>query len=50
MGEPYLELFGRKSIRGWTAWGNEVSRFPPAVDDGVQHAGHAAISDRSPII
>lgn len=23
---PYLELFGRKLIQGWTVWGNEVSK------------------------
>jgi N6-adenosine-specific RNA methylase IME4 len=23
---PYLELFGRRSIAGWTVWGNEIAR------------------------
>jgi N6-adenosine-specific RNA methylase IME4 len=23
---PYLELFGRDAVEGWTVWGNEVSR------------------------
>ncbi len=23
---PYLELFGRSAVEGWTVWGNEVSR------------------------
>jgi N6-adenosine-specific RNA methylase IME4 len=27
---PYLELYGRKPVRGWTVWGNEIARagFP----------------------
>lgn len=25
---PYLELFARQRRPGWTAWGNEVDRFP----------------------
>jgi N6-adenosine-specific RNA methylase IME4 len=24
--EPYLELFGRDAVEGWTVWGNEVER------------------------
>lgn len=24
---PYLELFARKTLRGWDAWGNEVELF-----------------------
>lgn len=23
---PYLELFGRRPMRGWTVWGNQISR------------------------
>lgn len=23
---PYLELFGRPAVRGWTVWGNQISR------------------------
>jgi N6-adenosine-specific RNA methylase IME4 len=23
---PYLELFGRKPVEGWTVWGNEIAR------------------------
>lgn len=23
---PYLELYGRKPVPGWTVWGNEISR------------------------
>jgi hypothetical protein len=23
---PYLELFGRKPVPGWTVWGNEIKR------------------------
>lgn len=23
---PYLELFGRKAVHGWTVWGNEIER------------------------
>jgi N6-adenosine-specific RNA methylase IME4 len=23
---PYLELFGRKTVPGWTVWGNEIER------------------------
>lgn len=26
---PYLELFGRKKIQGWTVWGNEIGRLTP---------------------
>ncbi len=31
-GGPYLELFGRKRVDGWTLWGNEIPRedFPNA--------------------
>jgi N6-adenosine-specific RNA methylase IME4 len=32
---PYLELYGRRSIRGWTVWGDEIPRdqlSPPAMD------------------
>jgi len=55
---PYLELFGRKSVRGWAVWDNEVpretfllKRFPPAVDDvSSTQAANAAMGDRSPII
>jgi N6-adenosine-specific RNA methylase IME4 len=25
---PYLELFAREQRSGWTAWGNEIDRFP----------------------
>jgi hypothetical protein len=25
-GGPYLEVFGRKSVQGWTVWSNEVPR------------------------
>jgi N6-adenosine-specific RNA methylase IME4 len=36
-GGPYLELYGRKLVSGWTVWGNEIPRadFPPydPVDD-----------------
>jgi N6-adenosine-specific RNA methylase IME4 len=30
---PYLELYGRKPVAGWTVWGNEISRqtFAPPV-------------------
>jgi N6-adenosine-specific RNA methylase IME4 len=31
---PYLELFGRRAILGWTVFGNEVSRG--LFDDGVE--------------
>jgi N6-adenosine-specific RNA methylase IME4 len=34
---PYLELYGRRPVTGWTVWGNEIPRadFPPydAPDD-----------------
>jgi N6-adenosine-specific RNA methylase IME4 len=23
---PYLELFGRRPMKGWTVWGNQISR------------------------
>ncbi len=23
---PYLELYGRKPVPGWTVWGNEIRR------------------------
>ena len=23
---PYLELYGRKPVHGWTVWGNEIPR------------------------
>jgi len=23
---PYLELYGRKPVAGWTVWGNEIPR------------------------
>jgi N6-adenosine-specific RNA methylase IME4 len=31
---PYLELFGRKPVAGWTVWGNEIARadFAPPYD------------------
>jgi N6-adenosine-specific RNA methylase IME4 len=31
---PYLELFGRKPVAGWTVWGNEIPRdqFPMEAD------------------
>ena len=31
---PYLELFGRKPVAGWTVWGNEIRRdqFPMEAD------------------
>ena len=25
---PYLELFGRAPVQGWTVWGNEVPLLP----------------------
>src|SRR5262249_40512077 len=25
-GGPYLELYGRKKVAGWTVWGNEIQR------------------------
>jgi N6-adenosine-specific RNA methylase IME4 len=25
---PYLELFGRHKVKGWTVWGNEVDGRP----------------------
>lgn len=25
---PYLELFGRKEVPGWTVWGNQIKRTP----------------------
>jgi N6-adenosine-specific RNA methylase IME4 len=25
---PYVELFGRQAVPGWTVWGNQVDRFP----------------------
>ena len=37
---PYLELFGRKQVPGWTVWGNEIPRIEfhssaiPSVRDG----------------
>ncbi|HEX9858797.1 MAG TPA: hypothetical protein VGA75_10620, partial [Paracoccaceae bacterium] len=27
VGGPYLELFGRDAVPGWTVWGNEVPRI-----------------------
>lgn len=30
VGGPYLELFARTQRPGWTAWGNETSKFPEA--------------------
>ena len=29
---PYLEMFARTSRPGWTAWGNQVDRFPSFAD------------------
>jgi len=32
---PYLELYGRKLVPGWTVWGNEIPRAdftPPAME------------------
>ena len=32
---PYLELFGRKPVAGWTVWGNEIAReclFPARIE------------------
>jgi N6-adenosine-specific RNA methylase IME4 len=23
---PYLELFGRSPVKGWTVWGNQIPR------------------------
>ena len=31
---PYLELYGRQLVPGWTVWGNEISRaafIPPVM-------------------
>jgi len=35
---PYLELFGRLAVKGWTVWGNQISRdlFTQSVPTGVE--------------
>jgi N6-adenosine-specific RNA methylase IME4 len=37
---PYLELYGRKLVPGWTVWGNEIPRIqlaaaPPILTDDL---------------
>jgi N6-adenosine-specific RNA methylase IME4 len=33
---PYLELFGREQVPGWTVWGNEIpSPVVVPVNDGL---------------
>ena len=51
-GGPYLELYGRKPVPGWTVWGNEIQRtsFPQydAIDDINKSVaeGFAAVRER----
>ena len=42
---PYLELFARERVPGWTQWGNEVDSYQPP--DYPVYNGHAKHSDRS---
>jgi N6-adenosine-specific RNA methylase IME4 len=37
---PYLELYGRKTIPGWTVWGNEIprDRFESLMEGGFRSA------------
>ncbi|GHC61425.1 MT-A70 family methyltransferase [Limoniibacter endophyticus] len=35
---PYLELFARQAWSGWTAWGNQVSKFEAANDNSLVQA------------
>jgi N6-adenosine-specific RNA methylase IME4 len=34
-GGPYLELFGRKLVPGWTVWGNEIPRDKFNINGGA---------------
>jgi N6-adenosine-specific RNA methylase IME4 len=48
---PYLELYGRREVDGWTVWGNEIKRasFPryDAPDDS--NKGFCAAKERQAI-
>jgi N6-adenosine-specific RNA methylase IME4 len=33
---PYLELFARKPVEGWTVWGNEVAPLTDAVAEAAE--------------
>jgi N6-adenosine-specific RNA methylase IME4 len=51
---PYLELFGRKPVPGWTTWGNEIARnqFRTVADSpsaAVVTADTAAPPRRAPV-
>jgi N6-adenosine-specific RNA methylase IME4 len=46
---PYLELFARKKVDGWTSWGDQADSYE---DNRPAHGGHgrkaAAAADRAP--
>jgi N6-adenosine-specific RNA methylase IME4 len=44
---PYLELFARIQRRGWTAWGNETTRFR-IVNDSLPKQELAPVSESFP--
>lgn len=37
---PYLELYGRETVPGWTVWGNEIprDRFESPMEGGFRSA------------
>jgi N6-adenosine-specific RNA methylase IME4 len=36
LGGPYLELYGRKPVDGWTIWGNEIKRPPISLHQATE--------------
>jgi N6-adenosine-specific RNA methylase IME4 len=47
VGGPYLELYGRKPVPGWTVWGNEIERdqFRPTPNEKGRHGDEAPSDD-----
>jgi N6-adenosine-specific RNA methylase IME4 len=33
---PYLELYGRKLVPGWTVWGNEIARGDMSIAEAAE--------------
>jgi N6-adenosine-specific RNA methylase IME4 len=39
---PYLELFARERVAGWTSWGDEVDSYAATKRVSPQYAGDSA--------
>ena len=44
---PYLELFARRPIAGWTTWGNEIAAADLAYERGDDHADDARLTEQA---